>query len=505
MTKDKIGVTIGDKAFYLFLLIYTTGLIYLSYALNIWIDEAYTLHTTSNNLAEVLRLSYTFEGQVPVYFLLLAIWRLISVKVFFARLFSLICIGFAAIYFNKLEQQVTGKKGNRWMTVIFLVNPFTVWSAIEIRVYALLILLSVLAIYYFIRYYLSNKNKDLYAFLIVALIGVYTQYFFTLLIASLAFFFFLYKGWKLFFRFCLYLVPVVLLFLPNLYFLRYQVQMHQLTIIDKPILATFINVLYTPQDFLLALQLVPFDRWVRWIIKCIFIISILFAYFKLYKKRHTAVTGEFERLNTLFFATGLLIMMYALVVVYTKILYVPKYMSIVFPFVCLIYLLFKQYRPSVQKRLYIFYSIYFITLLVMVYRVPIKNYDYIHTAKYISATERPGEPLFFYTNLIALPFSKYYTGQNKIVPLPHPITFDNNYISNIQDTVSLKQKIKNGANNSASFLFISNDLDSIELNKNLNRGMVDSFLTRQFNTELDTLFYGRSNGQYLRIRRFVLK
>src|SRR5665647_3232622 len=88
--------------FYGFIIIYSVSLIFLSYKLNIWEDEAYSLHTTSKNLATVIRESYDFEGQPPFYFLLLAIWRHINSGIFFARLLSLIFIGFGGYFFLRL-------------------------------------------------------------------------------------------------------------------------------------------------------------------------------------------------------------------------------------------------------------------------------------------------------------------------------------------------------------------------------------------------------------------
>ena len=167
--------------FYGFIIVYSISLIFLSFKLNISIDEAYSLHTTSNNLSTVIKQAYDFEGQSPFYFLLLAIWRHINSGIFFARLLSLVFIGFSGYFFLRLVRLVSGRESSRWMLVIFLLNPFTVWAGLEIRLYALAIFLSIILIYYFFRFYIENKNKHLYLFLIISLIGLYTQYFFIFL------------------------------------------------------------------------------------------------------------------------------------------------------------------------------------------------------------------------------------------------------------------------------------------------------------------------------------
>ena len=175
--------------FFSFLLLYTGVMLWLCNELNIWMDEAYTLDTTSAKykLHLVIKQSYYFESQPPVYFILLSLWRKLNDGVFFARLFSLINIGLSAWFFYRLANLIRGVKTSRWVLILFLLNPFVIWAGLEIRLYAFLLLLSVLLIYFFFRYYISEKKKYLYLFLFISAIGLYTQYFFAFLIAALVF------------------------------------------------------------------------------------------------------------------------------------------------------------------------------------------------------------------------------------------------------------------------------------------------------------------------------
>lgn len=140
---------VSSFLFYIFLIGYGIGIIFLAYRLNLWEDESYSMHTSSNNLIDVIRLSYDFEGQPPFYFVILSIWRHINPGIFFARLLSTISIGISAFYFYRLVRLVSGADSSRWMIVIFLLNPFSVWAALEIRLYSLAILLSTILVYYF--------------------------------------------------------------------------------------------------------------------------------------------------------------------------------------------------------------------------------------------------------------------------------------------------------------------------------------------------------------------
>ncbi|HQW84149.1 MAG TPA: hypothetical protein PK987_06810 [Ferruginibacter sp.] len=501
MTNTKINNII----FYSFLLLYATGIIYLCFTLNVWEDEAYTLNTTSHGFLEVIRLSYTFEGQPPAYFLLMALWRTISSDIIFAKFFSILSIGIAAWYFNKLVFEITGNKNNRWMLAIFLINPFTVWAALEIRLYAFMILLSVLAIYYFIKYFKYNSKQALYTFLVIALVGAYTQYFFTLLVASLAFSLLLYKGWKYFFTFCLYLLPVVVLFLPNFTYINAEVHMHQQTTASIPFLQTISDVFRAAQNFLLALQLAPFGRWGRWLIKSIVVISLCFAYYTIYKNRNNKQSDFFKILNTYMLATGILFILYCTVFALKQLTFAGRYLAIVFPLIILLYVLLGQLKPVLHKGIFVSCMFYFAFLVYNYYKIPVKDIDYKNLAGFVQNIESPKEPIVFYSSQLALPFLYYYKGAHDIIPLPNALTFDSNYISNVSDTLVLKTSLLQKVQNASSFLFVSNDYDSIQLNRNMNRPMIDSFLNGHYNQVFDTLYYGRSKTKYLRIRRFAQK
>src|SRR5258708_5390969 len=64
---------------------------WLSFELNTWRDEMYSLHTSSGSPVFAIQQAVHFELQPPFYFLALSLWRVFSHSVFFARLFSSLC------------------------------------------------------------------------------------------------------------------------------------------------------------------------------------------------------------------------------------------------------------------------------------------------------------------------------------------------------------------------------------------------------------------------------
>ena len=117
---------------------------FIAHDLFIWLDEAFTLNTTSLNPVETIKRSLVFEGQPPLYFTLLSLWRLISPSIFFSRLFSILCAAVAIPFFYNLITKVYKVKNPLIITFIFAFNPMLAWAGLEIRVYALMILMSVL-------------------------------------------------------------------------------------------------------------------------------------------------------------------------------------------------------------------------------------------------------------------------------------------------------------------------------------------------------------------------
>jgi 4-amino-4-deoxy-L-arabinose transferase-like glycosyltransferase len=486
--------------FYGFILVYTITLLYLSNVLNIWLDEAYTLDTTSYNLSKVISQSYSFESQPPVYFILLSLWRKISMDVFFARLFSIISIGLAAYFFYRLIRLISGVEASRWLLVLFLLNPFIVWAGLEVRLYAFLLFLSTALIYYFFNYYINGKNKYLFLFLATCLIGLYTQYFFAFLIAALVFASLILRGWKFCFKTGLYLLPVVLLFLPNLLFMGDQLGMVQSQKEEFTAVQRVSIVLHSPQNVLLAMAALPLQRIARLAILFIFLAFTGYAYYKVYTKHKAKPSAYFGMINFNMAAAIALIAILAVFIAVTGIDHQDRYLTIAMPFFILMYTLFSVHNFLQSRLVYMVLSLYFIAILTYTYYKPYKQYDYKAVAAYIEKKARKNEPILFYHSVVSLPFNYYYKGNNPVVPLPHQVFFDTSYMNNVKDTFELKQSLQQINTTSGSYLLVS-DLTEPKYKNDSNRKMVNDYLNSHYTISLDTLYFGNSKNSPLRIRR----
>ncbi len=488
--------------FFGFIVIYGVLLIVLSLKLNIWEDESYSLNTSSTSLSKVISQSYNFEGQPPFYFLLLAMWRHINSGIFFARLLSVVFIGLSAIYFYKLVRLISGTESARWLVIIFLLNPFTVWAGLEIRLYSFVIFLSITIIYYFFRFDIENKNKDLYLFLVFSLIGVYTQYFFVFEIIALTFSMWVFEGWNVFFKFCLYLVPVVILFVPNLFFLLNEVKMGQ---IQNTVYDSIDTVSHAPQALVLGLEMIPFNIWVSRGTRVIIVLISLYAYYKLHKKRRLLPGNYFRNINIILITAAVTILLYLTLVPALSLGFQVRYMALALPMFMLVFMFFKVYDLIPRNIIFIGIALYYISLFFLIYQTPIKRYDYGIAAKFIRKVESPQEPILVYTKILLPAFSYYYKGSNSLISLPEYKYDEKYYEENIVDTIGLKQAIKKIYSPTKSYLLMTGCIEGFRDPINMDQKILDECLRSNYNITLDTSFSGQSEKYTLRVRRLEIK
>lgn len=489
--------------FVLTVVVYFILLITLANYINISEDEMYTLNTTSQNLNGVIKQSLLFEGQPPAYFIVLSWWRKFHQGFFFSKLFSILCIGLASLYFYRLATLLFGKSYSKWLTLILLLNPYTVWAALEIRTYAFLILLATMSFFYLYSHYRYNNKFGLFKFLLISLVGVYTQYFFFFLIGSLGIVVLISHGWKPFFRYSLYCLAIVILFLPNLHFISSQISLHAVTSNHESKSHYLKGMAHVPQFFMLGTSYI-YKAWANRLIRLIFVLLWSFAYFKIYKNKEQTLVSFLKKYNNILLLILFSLIIYAAAFLTTGVIFNTKYISIIFPLFILLFVVFKTLRPPFPTLIYTCIMLYYSIILFDYYKHPVNTYDYKSLAKFIMKTERVNEPILIYRPALALSFEQYYQGKNSVNPIPHPVNFDSSYLINIRDTLQLKNSIMAIHENFESFLFIS-DTTLYEGALNMNRQMITDYLNSNYNIALDSLFYGFGKDRPLQVRRVQIR
>jgi hypothetical protein len=170
-----------DEKKFLFILLFLHLAIALPFAyyLNVWADEASTLHTTANGFLPAIEAALRDENQSPLYFILLSPWRMINGSIFWTRIFSILCSLLAIWISADVAKRFLPEYVRQYAVVIVALHPFLFWASTETRGYSLIILLSALLLKFFYDAYLADEPKlsSQILYILVCIVALYTNYF----------------------------------------------------------------------------------------------------------------------------------------------------------------------------------------------------------------------------------------------------------------------------------------------------------------------------------------
>lgn len=157
------------------------------------LDEAQSLWQTSRSPGTLLKLVGQ-DVHVPLYHLILHYWQVffgndVSVARVLSMLFYLATI--PAIYV--LGRETLGRRVGLFAALLFSISPFMNWYGNEIRMYTLLTLCAVLSHIFFLRLQRGQRQGSLAAYLMVAVVGSLTHYFFLTVLLTQFIFMALYR------------------------------------------------------------------------------------------------------------------------------------------------------------------------------------------------------------------------------------------------------------------------------------------------------------------------
>jgi 4-amino-4-deoxy-L-arabinose transferase-like glycosyltransferase len=496
----------GNLSFLFFVIIYFAYIIFLANKLDFSYDEPYSLHTSSNSLSEVVLLSYQFEFQPPAYFVILSLWRMINDGIFFARLLSVIFIFISAFFLHKVASLIFNNIYSKWVVVIFLLNPFTIWSGTEIRLYSFLVLLTILAFYLFYLIYFYNKKNLKIVFVLISVIGVYTQYFFVFLIMSFAVVLLLSKKWRYFFNYILLSVIIALLFIPNIIFLAEQFAVNQDSLVDYSIYDRVKSVIMSSLGFLSIETGMHVGRIGRWIIRFGFISLYVLTFWRFYIKNKTNESQDYINVRFAFIQLLFLIFIFIVSFSFADIVFAIRYVTILFPFHILLLVIFGNYNSKIRNLIYFVYAVFLLINVAAEFKVPYKkSYDFKSIAKYTQQIQVKDEPILFLNNDLTLGLRHIYDNDESFISLPEFQYNENLYTNYVKDTTELNQLIQGIKSVSPSFLIITGtDLGYLR-NKDLTNEMIDNYLENNYLIPVDTVMEGNIPVDFMRIRRLIRK
>lgn len=149
---------------------------------SLWLDEAFSINLSSHSLKTIIQGE---KNNPPLYHFLLHYW----VKIFgkseastrlMSAIFSILTI--FAIY--KLGSELFNSKIAILSSFFLAICPFHIHYSQEARMYSLVVLLTIVSCYFFIKFLKESKKMALFLYFLFSLAAIYTHYFAFFIIAA---------------------------------------------------------------------------------------------------------------------------------------------------------------------------------------------------------------------------------------------------------------------------------------------------------------------------------
>ena len=414
---------IDEKKFVLILIfLHLAVALPLAFALNIWVDEASTLHTTQNGFFQAFRNLFTDEKQAPLYFLLMSLWRKINDSIFFARLFSIICSALAIAIFSRLARKIWDEKAAFFITAIFALHPYLFWASLEIRLYSLIILITCLLFGFFYDGYLrensTDKKSQIY-FVLTSIAALYTNYYLGFLLVGAFVALLILRRWKEAKSYFLQMIIVGIAILPLFWIISFQFSDRIVTFQEEKSLVEGVRNLWNhfltfvlPTEIYTTEEISVFSIIRLWLVR-IAILAAAIIFIKNKGKdldKNIIAFGTISAVAALFF----LFVYFQLGVGYVEIRHAAVFFVSLFIFVSAVLV------KILPKKTWIFAAVlYFVFSSYGIYALYpnlTKRGDWARVAEFIEQNEKPNQPIVIFQVYEAIALPNYYKGANRILP-----------------------------------------------------------------------------------------
>lgn len=470
----------------------------LAYLLNIRFDEAFTLNTTSQDVGYAFRQAITFEQQAPLYFVLLSIWRNIDSSIFFARLFSVLCFPLFVWVSAEVSKRYVKDVNPLVIATVVAVHQQVVWSALDIRLYSLMLLLSGLLLLFFYDGYLDEKPRrsSRILYVIVAVLSLYTQYYLGFQLVAGAVVLMMLRRWRPALRYFIDMSIAGVIFVPMLFVITGQVSDLSGQMDSTLSGLDFVKAIYQRiVPLFISVEWIEFEFLKRWIARIVvFTVSVLFLR-KLLKKRSSedvTISVTAIALSLFFLATYYQVGDQSLQIRHMSGLLLP-----------VVLLSFSAFSFFGNKR--VIYA--WLTLLVCLslgslyaaYKPLAKPGDFARVAQYVMTNEGPGQPVFVFHADAAPALAHYYKGQNPLLAIPREPRFDawnprNNVLRDEGEIVDLLNR-QSGA---SERLWLVHDGWCAQGSLSFNCQILEDVVAKYFETESTQAFLEPTTVRLLR-------
>ena len=203
-----------------------------------WGDESMVLNLTYKTNSQIVNFLLTQEATPPLYYFLIKAVRVtLGDKESYFRLISGVFFLLSGLFYYKLGKKIGGKTTGLISLVMWSTSYFLLYFSKQARPYGLSAFFSVASFYFFLKCFDEYKIRNAIFYLFFTILGLYTSYWFALLLIAQIVIFFAgrNKNWKMFW----WMFGAGLAFLP--WGIVYLLKFHNYGVgawIEKPGLAT---------------------------------------------------------------------------------------------------------------------------------------------------------------------------------------------------------------------------------------------------------------------------
>lgn len=180
---DNVGeAKMQDRFIKIFLIgllcVFTVSAYTLGYAeRELDIDERWSIEAVSQSLEGMIRILAGDYIRPPLYVMLLKLWvSLTGISVFSCRVFSVLFALWAIYLVYRLGAELDCKREGLWAALLLTVSNFHLYYATEIRMYSMVVALSLFSTLWFFRAFFTDRSRrSWYGYLLATLLLTWTH------------------------------------------------------------------------------------------------------------------------------------------------------------------------------------------------------------------------------------------------------------------------------------------------------------------------------------------
>src|SRR2546423_2530208 len=143
---------------------------------SLWLDEAFSLYVAAHRFAQILAFVAGSDAHPPLYYLVLHVWLLFGPSVLALRVLSALASSGSLVAMFALSRRLAPRRVALLASALMASSAFQVWYAQEVRMYALVTLAVLIAVYALVRAWQQGGVGAWVVFTAALLAALYLDY-----------------------------------------------------------------------------------------------------------------------------------------------------------------------------------------------------------------------------------------------------------------------------------------------------------------------------------------